>query len=166
MAATIRLHLTDDQRVELRVRSRNRQTAAATRERLEMVRLADAGWTVPHIARHLGRHEQTVRKYVKAFLTDGFAALPNRPVPWPAPSRHGRTRGGAGSHAGRQRADVDHTAAGRLAGDGAGGGRAPAPPQPSLASMWLWLEAHAPLTGPQAPRPRPPGGQTRRTGGP
>jgi transposase len=51
------------------------------RDRLEMVRLADLGWGVPRIARYLGKHEQTVRKYVKAFLRDGFAALPDRPRP-------------------------------------------------------------------------------------
>jgi transposase len=44
-----------------------------------MVRLADAGWSVPRIARHLGQHEQTVRTWVKAFLAGGFDALPNKP---------------------------------------------------------------------------------------
>jgi len=55
--------------------------APRTRDRLEMVRLADAGWGIPRIARHLAAHEQTVRKYVKAFLAEGFAALPDRPRP-------------------------------------------------------------------------------------
>jgi transposase len=44
-----------------------------------MVRLSDAGWSVPKIARHLGQHEQTVRAWIKAFLTGGFDALPNKP---------------------------------------------------------------------------------------
>jgi len=44
-----------------------------------MVRLSDAGWSVPRIARHLGQHEQTVRTWIKAFLAGGFAALPNKP---------------------------------------------------------------------------------------
>src|SRR5215218_5399943 len=66
----IRVELTPAQRDESRAR-----------DRLEMVRLADAGWTVPVIARHLGWHEQTVRKYVKVFLADGFGALPDRPRP-------------------------------------------------------------------------------------
>ncbi len=44
-----------------------------------MVRLSDAGWSVPRIARHLGQHEQTVRLWIKAFLHGGFAALPNKP---------------------------------------------------------------------------------------
>jgi transposase len=44
-----------------------------------MVRLSDAGWSVPTIARHLGQHEQTVRAWIKAFLVGGFDALPNQP---------------------------------------------------------------------------------------
>ena len=57
------------------------ELTATQRDRLEVVRLSDAGWTIPRIARHLGCHEQTVRKYVKAFLADGFTALPDRPRP-------------------------------------------------------------------------------------
>jgi transposase len=44
-----------------------------------MVRLSDAGWSVPRIARHLGQHEQTVRTWIKAFLDGAFEALPNKP---------------------------------------------------------------------------------------
>ena len=44
-----------------------------------MVRLSDAGGSVPCIARHLGQHEQTVRTWIKAFLGGGFEALPNKP---------------------------------------------------------------------------------------
>jgi transposase len=44
-----------------------------------MVRLADAGWSIPRIALHLHQHEQTVRSWVKAFLTAGFDALTNQP---------------------------------------------------------------------------------------
>ncbi len=71
--------LTDEQRQELRQRTRQAGLAASTRDRLEMVRLADAGWSVPKIARHLGQHEQTVRAWIKAFLRGGFDALPNKP---------------------------------------------------------------------------------------
>jgi transposase len=44
-----------------------------------MVRLSDAGWSIPKIACHLGQHEQTVRAWIKAFLAAGFDALPNKP---------------------------------------------------------------------------------------
>lgn len=71
--------LTDEQRAELRQRTRQRSLAPSTRDRLEMVRLADAGWSGPRIARHLGQHEQTVRTWLKAFLERGFDALVNKP---------------------------------------------------------------------------------------
>ena len=51
--AVIRVALTDAQRDELRARTREAGIAPRTRDRLEMVRLADAGWTIPRIARHL-----------------------------------------------------------------------------------------------------------------
>ena len=74
-----RIALTDEQRQELRTRTRHVGLAPSTRDRLEMVRLSDAGWSVPTIARHLGQHEQTVRAWIKAFLDGGFDALPNKP---------------------------------------------------------------------------------------
>ena len=73
----IRAALTEGERAELRARTRTADRC--TRARLEMVRLADAGWPVPRIARHLGCHEQTARRQVAAFLAGGFAALPDRP---------------------------------------------------------------------------------------
>jgi putative transposase len=74
-----RITLTDEQRGELRERTRQTGLAPSTRDRLEMVRLSDAGWSVPRIARHLGPHEQTVRTWIKAFLAGEFEALPNKP---------------------------------------------------------------------------------------
>ncbi|MCA1598301.1 MAG: winged helix-turn-helix domain-containing protein [Chloroflexi bacterium] len=74
-----RITLTDEQRHELRERTRRAGLAPSTRDRLEMVRLSDAGWSVPRIARHLGQHEHTVRPWIKAFLSGGFDALPNKP---------------------------------------------------------------------------------------
>ena len=74
-----RVVLTDEQRAELRRHTRQTGITPSTRDRLEMVRLADAGWSIPHIARHLGQHAQTVRTWIKAFLWGGFAALPNQP---------------------------------------------------------------------------------------
>jgi transposase len=44
-----------------------------------MVRLSDGGWSIPKIARHLQFHEQTVRTWIKAYLTDGFDALNDQP---------------------------------------------------------------------------------------
>jgi transposase len=81
MPKVIRVTLTPEQRAELNERARVRTLAPRLRDRLEMVRLSDLGQTIPQIARQLGVHEQTVRKYLKAFLDSGFAALPDRPVP-------------------------------------------------------------------------------------
>jgi putative transposase len=75
----IRVELNSEQREELRRRTRKRGIDPRTRDRLEMVRLSDAGWSVPRIARHLGYHEQTVRKYIKAFIAGGFDRLPDKP---------------------------------------------------------------------------------------
>ena len=79
LACMYRVALTDEQRRELRARARHAGLAPSTRDRLEMVRLADAGWSVPRIARHLGQHEHTVRAWINAFLAGGFDALPNKP---------------------------------------------------------------------------------------
>lgn len=74
-----RVTLTDDQRHELQRRTRQPGVAPSTRDRLEMVRLSDAGWSVPKIAVHLGAHAQTVRAWIKAFIAGGFDALINKP---------------------------------------------------------------------------------------
>ena len=74
-----RVPLTDEQRQELQRRTRQPGIAPSTRDRLEMIRLSDAGWSIPQIARHLGQHQQTVRAWIKVFLAQGFDALPNKP---------------------------------------------------------------------------------------
>ncbi len=74
-----RVVLTNEQRLELQQRTRQKGLARSTRDRLEMVRLSDAGWSVPRISRHLCQHEPTVRAWIKAFLHGGFDALPNKP---------------------------------------------------------------------------------------
>lgn len=71
--------LTEEQRLELNRRAHERGVAPITRDRLEMVRLSDAGWSVPRIAKHLGVYEKGVRRWVKAYLSDGFDALGNKP---------------------------------------------------------------------------------------
>jgi transposase len=74
-----RVRLTDAQRQELKRRSHAPGVMPRTRDRLEMVRLAAAGWSVPLIAGHLDLSEQTVRHWIKAFLSGGFDALPDQP---------------------------------------------------------------------------------------
>jgi putative transposase len=76
-----RVVLTDAQRAELHERTRQPDTTSAMRDRLEMVRLSDSGFRIPWIASHLGLHQQTVRKFIKAFLSGGFDALSDKPRP-------------------------------------------------------------------------------------
>lgn len=76
-----RVQFDDDARQELIRRTHLPQIAPNTRDRLEMLRLSDAGWSIPKIARHLRCHEQTVRRWIKTFLLDGFDALVDPPRP-------------------------------------------------------------------------------------
>jgi transposase len=71
--------LSEEQRAELRRRANEPGVTSSVRDRLEMVRLCDAGWSVPRIAQHLGNHEQTVRRYVRSYLAHGFDGLLPRP---------------------------------------------------------------------------------------
>ena len=73
------VHLNDEARQELHRRAHEPGVRPRTRDRLEMVRLSDAGWSVPQIARHLGSCEPTVRQWIKTFLARGFEALRDQP---------------------------------------------------------------------------------------
>ena len=74
-----RVQLTEEQREELKRRTRAADIKPRTRDRLEMVRLADAGWGPPQIARHLRLSARRVRFWLKQFLESGFDALPDQP---------------------------------------------------------------------------------------
>jgi transposase len=76
-----RIRLDEAARQELNRRAHQPGVKARTRDRLEIVRLSDAGWSVPRIARHFGRSERCVRLWIKAFLHGGFDALPDQPHP-------------------------------------------------------------------------------------
>lgn len=74
-----RVHLTEPQRDELQRCTRAPGVMPRTRDRLEMVRLADAGLSIPRIATVLRTSEGRVRRWIKRFLAGGFAALPDQP---------------------------------------------------------------------------------------
>ena len=78
-----RVSLSADQITELNCLCRDPKTKPPTRTRLEMLRLAHAGWTIPQIARHVDLTESRVRYWVKAFLANGFTALENKTSPGP-----------------------------------------------------------------------------------
>jgi transposase len=75
------VHLSDEERQELQRRTHAPGVRPRTRDRLEMVRLCDAGWSVPQIARHLGMCEKSVRAWIRVFLEQGFDALSDKPPP-------------------------------------------------------------------------------------
>ena len=74
-----RVHLNAAELEELQRRTRQSPLTPQRRDRLEMVRLSNAGWSIPKIARHLQAHEQTVRRWIKTFLQAGFDALADKP---------------------------------------------------------------------------------------
>jgi transposase len=76
-----RVQLTEAQQQELQRRAHDPATQPRTRDRLEMVRLSHAGFSIPQIAHLLTISEQRVRYWLKAFLTGGFDALPDQPHP-------------------------------------------------------------------------------------
>jgi transposase len=86
----IRIHLDDTTRDHLRS-LRRKSLLPKVRDRIEMLTLADAGWSAPRIAAHLGHCGQTVRDLLKDFLVRGTDALyPRRSGPAPDTARHDR----------------------------------------------------------------------------
>jgi len=75
------VHFDDAARQELIRRTHQHNIAPSTRDRLEMLRLSDAGGSIPQIALHLSLHEQTVRRWIKTYLLEGFDALVDPPRP-------------------------------------------------------------------------------------
>jgi transposase len=80
-----RVSLTDEQVAELTRRRRDPKTRPRMRERLEMVRLANLGWSIPRIACHCALTESRVRHWIKIFLAEGFDALADRKGVGPKP---------------------------------------------------------------------------------
>ena len=73
-----RIVLTEEQVGELTRRRRDPKTKPRVQHRLEMVRLASLGWSIPQIARHCHLTESRVRHWIKAFLSEGFDALADK----------------------------------------------------------------------------------------
>ncbi len=74
----IRVVLSETQVGELTRLRRDAKTRPRTRDRLEMVRLANLGWNIPKIAQHFEMTESRVRHWVKTFLAEGFDGLCDR----------------------------------------------------------------------------------------
>jgi putative transposase len=73
-----RVTLTAEQAAELTRRRRDPKTKPRVRERLEMVRLSDKGWSIPQIAQHFELTESRVRHWIKQFLVEVFDGLADR----------------------------------------------------------------------------------------
>ena len=58
-----------------------RRTRPQIAERCHDVLLNAEGWSVPHIAQRLDRHEHTIRTWLKAYQTAGLQGLHNTPQP-------------------------------------------------------------------------------------
>ena len=80
----LRLRLTPDEREAVQVLRRDPSLSPAERDRVEMVCLADAGWSAPAIAAHLRYNPVTVRRLLRRFPETGVTGLRRRP-PGPAP---------------------------------------------------------------------------------
>jgi putative transposase len=80
-----RVRLADEQKQELHRRTQQKNLPPKVRDRLEMIRLSDAGWSVPQIAKHFQLTESRARHWVKTFLKDGFDALSGKKHPGPQP---------------------------------------------------------------------------------
>lgn len=74
-----RIRLDEAGREEVSRRAHAPGIKARTRDRLEIVRLSDAGWSAPRIARHLRMSDKRVRFWIKTFLARGFDALADKP---------------------------------------------------------------------------------------
>jgi transposase len=79
-----RVTLTAEQAAELIRRRRDPKTKPRVRDRLEMVRLSDKGWSIPQIAQHFELTESRVRHWIKQFLVEGCDGLADRKGPVPS----------------------------------------------------------------------------------
>ncbi len=75
----IRVHLSSEQRQRLEQARRTRLSNLT--ERGLAVLLSDRGQSVPVIAQSIGRHEHTIRSWLKAYLEGGIDGLRNTPPP-------------------------------------------------------------------------------------
>ena len=81
---TLHLTLSDEDRDAVRALRRDPSIRPAERDRVEMVLLADGGWSAPRIAHHLACQAATVRRVLQRFAADGLPSLRRRP-PGPPP---------------------------------------------------------------------------------
>ena len=79
------LRLSEAERTELSKRQRDRRMTMEARARLEMIRLSDWGLSAPTIAQRVGRHEHTVRKFLRTPCASS-SSVSRRSASLPCPS--------------------------------------------------------------------------------
>ena len=87
----LRITLTSEQAAELATWRGDATLSPAERDRVEMVALSAAGWTVPRIAAHLGYCAETVRRLFRRFPSEGWRAI-RHAARGPAPDEARRQR--------------------------------------------------------------------------
>jgi transposase len=80
----LRIALNAEQVTTLFEMRRDASLEPAERDRVEMVALAHAGWSVGKIAAHLGYCAETVRRLFRRFPAEGWTVIRHR-APGPAP---------------------------------------------------------------------------------
>jgi transposase len=76
--------LTSQERAAVEALRRDPSLRPTDRDRVEMILLSAAGWTVPQLASHFHRCQQTVRRLLHHFAAEGLPALrcePRGPAP-------------------------------------------------------------------------------------
>src|SRR5574341_988719 len=71
--------ITDEQREEVEAALRRRDLAPRVRERLEMIKAVALGQKLATITVWSGRSARTVRRWLRAFLRGGLAAVADAP---------------------------------------------------------------------------------------
>jgi putative transposase len=75
----LRISFTPEERAAVEALRRDPTLRPADRDRVEMVLLSAAGWTVPQLATHVHCCQQTVRRLLHRFAAEGLAALRSQP---------------------------------------------------------------------------------------
>jgi putative transposase len=75
----LRISFTPQERAAVEALRRDPTLRPADRDRVEMVLLSAAGWTVPQLASHFHCCQQTVRRLLHRFSIEGLPALRHQP---------------------------------------------------------------------------------------
>src|SRR3981081_3247302 len=75
----LHVNLDESARYELNHRAHQVGISPHIRDRIEMVRLSHAGWTIAQISEHLLIGEQRVKFWINSYIEGGIEALSDKP---------------------------------------------------------------------------------------